>query len=106
MVAAFAAKNGLGVDSFWQSHSVIVGLLLPSAEVPKILSCKTSWIEVADPLMLVCASSKVGAKMFAFAKALVAADRIASFCIEALAALEPPSRRCKRHRVRPLSWRR
>ena len=40
--------------------------------------------------MLVCASSKVGAKMFAFARALVAADRIASFCIEALSALEPP----------------
>ena len=89
MCAAFASmrKAGLGVDTFWIVHSKSLSLLLPDRDVEAILACKTSWLNVAEPLSKVCASCKVGCRMFGWALSMVSADRLSDFAIKKLQSI-------------------
>jgi hypothetical protein len=61
---------------------------MTASAVEKLLSCSTSWLEVADELLLVCSESEVGKVMFGWAWQGVRGEKITTVITEALAGLE------------------
>ena len=57
---------------------------MTASAVEKLLSCSTSWLEVADQLVQVCGESQVGKVMFGWAWQGVRSERVSKVIIEAL----------------------
>lgn len=92
LVAAYAKmkKSGFGVVDFWKSHSTIAALLMSGDAVRAALGCNTKWMDVSEQLAEVCASSRLGHKMFGFALGLVSSDKIGLFANGLLDSIVEP----------------
>jgi hypothetical protein len=61
---------------------------MTASAVEKLLSCSTSWLEVADELVLVCGESEVGKAMFGWAWQGVQGEKITAVIETALKGLQ------------------
>ena len=61
---------------------------MTASAVEKLLSCSSSWLEVADELVKVCGESEVGKAMFGWAWQGVRGEKITNVITEASAGLE------------------
>lgn len=81
LLQAFVAmKNAnLGTQMFWDSYGADVArLVLPHAEMAKILACQTKWCDVEGELRAVTTTSKCGHRMFAWALDAVVTEHISA----------------------------
>lgn len=82
LVAIHLCVEGLGsMHTVWQEPA---SLVMTASAVEKLLSCSTSWLEVADQLVQVCGESQVGKVMFGWVWQGVRSERISHVIIEAL----------------------
>eukprot|EP00974_Lingulodinium_polyedra_P028162 2719504-Lingulodinium_polyedra.AAC.1 len=89
LVTAFGAMKREKVSplTFWKLYKSISGLVLDAGLVEKLLQIETEWGEVADTLIQVASSTRIGLRMFGFALEKVLVEKLSKFIDEKISML-------------------
>jgi hypothetical protein len=72
-----AKRGGLDLRDWWKSFGGAASLVVPTAQVDRVLEHKGKWREVSDALDAISSSSNLGDHMFRFAHRLVKSEDLA-----------------------------
>lgn len=76
--------NKTSDDVFCDSHKSLLYLVMPHAQLDKVLNCKQNWTSVAEDIIALVSSSQVGFRLFSVAVEGVVSSKVAQVIYDRL----------------------